>query len=179
VSTQIISRRYARALLNLSARGPELDTMAKALDEAAAAVCGPEMTAFLASENVPADAKGEVLKQVLAKVGGPATLSPFVRLLHRKRRLELLSEIASLFRSLADERLGRAQAEVTVAEPLSDAMQERLRKQIEKQTGKTVTLHVQVDPNLLGGAVTRVGSVVWDGSVRHYLNRVRERLLSG
>ena len=49
----------------------------------------------------------------------------------------------------------------------------------KKQTGKTITLHVKVDPNLLGGAVTRVGSVVWDGSVRHYLDRVRERLLSG
>ncbi|MFI5400955.1 MAG: ATP synthase F1 subunit delta [SAR324 cluster bacterium] len=179
MSTQIISRRYARALLNLSGRGPDLDAMAQALDETAAAVCGPQVTAFLARETASADAKGEVLKQVLAKIGGPATLSPFVRLLHQKRRLALLPEIASLFRSLADERLGRAQAEVTVAEPLSEAVQERLRKQIEKQTGKTVTLHVQVDPALLGGAVTRVGSVVWDGSVRHYLDRVRERLLSG
>lgn len=179
MSTQIISRRYARALLNLSGGGSALDAMAQALDETAAAVCGPQVTGFLARESASADAKSEVLKQVLAKIGGPATLSPFVRLLHQKRRLALLPEIASLFRSLADERLGRAQAEVTVAEPLSDALQERLRKQIEKQTGKSVTLHVQVDPALLGGAVTRVGSVVWDGSVRHYLDRVRERLLSG
>ena len=177
MSTQIVSQRYARALLNLS--GQDLDAMATALDETAVGICGAAMTAFLASESASQDTKSKILASVLDKMGGPQALSPFVRLLHHKRRLALLPEIAALFRRLADERLGRAQAEVTVAEPLAGALQERLRKQIEKATGKSVTLNVKVDPAILGGAVTRVGSVVWDGSVRHQLERVRERLLRG
>jgi F-type H+-transporting ATPase subunit delta len=179
VSTQIISQRYARALMNLSGKGKDVEAMATGLDETAAGICGPEMTGFLASEGASADDKRKVLKSVLDKIGGPKALSPFVRLLHQKRRLALLPEIAVLFRRLADERLGRAQAEVTVAAPLTGALQERLRKQIEKSTGKDITLQVKVDPEILGGAVTRVGSVVWDGSVRHQLDRVRERLLRG
>jgi F-type H+-transporting ATPase subunit delta len=177
VSTEIISQRYARALINLS--GKDVEAMAKALDEAVAALASPELAALLAEGNVPLAAKSDVLKAVLTKLGGPKPLSPFVRLLLEKRRIALLPEIARLFRRQADERLGRAHADVTVAEPLSAALQERLRKQIEAATGKSITLNVHVDPDVLGGAVTRVGSTVWDGSIRHHLNQVREELLRG
>ena len=179
MSTQIISQRYARALMNLSGKDKDVEAMAAALDEAAGIVCGPQLTEFLTSESASAEIKANVLKSVLDKMGGPKALSPFIRLLHHKRRLTLLPEIAVVFRRLADERLGRAQADVTVAEPMTKAVEERLRKQIEKSTGKSISLNVTVDPDILGGAITRVGSVVWNGSVRHHLDQVREQLLKG
>jgi F-type H+-transporting ATPase subunit delta len=183
VSTQVISQRYARALMNLVARGKDKDKQVeatgKALSEVLVAVTGDELAPFLTSQRVTPPVKDEVLKTVLAKMKTPETLTSFVRLLNEKRRITLLPEIAEIFDQLADERLGRAQAEVIVAEAPTPALQERLRKQLEKATGKTITLNVTVDPEILGGAITRVGSTVWDGSVRHHLNQVREQLLRG
>jgi len=183
VSTQVISQRYARALMNLVTRGKDKDknveTIGMALDEVAAAVTGDELAAFLTSQRVTPPVKDNVLTTVLTRMQAPDPLSSFVRLLNRKRRMALLPEIAATYRRFADERLGRAQAEVTVAEALPAALQERLRKQLEQATGKTITLTLKVDPAILGGAVTRVGSTVWDGSVRHHLHQVREQLLRG
>ena len=179
MSTQVISRRYARALMNLSGKDKDVDALAEALDEVNAVLRSAQLSAVLASDSVDADAKSEVLKATLAKMGGPKVLSPFVRLLHKKRRLALLPEIAALFHRLADQRLGRAMADVTVAEPMPNALQEKLRKQIEKATGKSITLNVHVDPDILGGVVARVGSVVWNGSIRHHLDQVHEQLLKG
>jgi F-type H+-transporting ATPase subunit delta len=179
VSTEVISQRYARALMNLAGKDKDVDGVAAALDEVVTAIAGAQLAPLLASDSVDNDAKSEVLKTVLAKMGGPKVLSPFVRLLQQKRRLSLLPEIAIVFHRLADERLGRATADVTVADPMTSALQERLRKQIEKATGKSITLKVKVDPNILGGVVARVGSVVWNGSVRHHLDQVREQLLRG
>jgi F-type H+-transporting ATPase subunit delta len=179
VSTQIISQRYARALMNLTGKDKDVEAMSTALAEAVGTIGGTQMTAFLGSEGASHEIKDNVLKTVLDKMGGPKVLSPFIRLLHQKRRLALLPEIAAQFDRLADERLGRAQADVTVAEPLTKALEERLRKQIEKSTGKSISLNVKVDPAILGGAITRVGSVVWNGSIRHHLDQVREQLLKG
>jgi len=181
VSTQVISQRYARALMNLAARGKgkDLDTVGQSLDEVAAALAGPDLSAFLSSSRATVEMRDSVLGTVLARMKSHEPIAPFVRLLNQKRRLELLPEIAQQFHRLADERLGRAQAKVTASEPLSAALQARLRKQLEQATGKTITLTVQVDPAILGGAVTRVGSTVWDGSVRHHLDQIREQLLKG
>lgn len=183
MSTQVISQRYARALMNLVARGrnkdKEVEAAGESLAEVVAAVTTGELAALLANERVTLPVKDRALSAVLQKMETPEPLVAFVRLVNRKRRIVLLPEIAEIYRRLADERLGRAQAEVTVAEKPSAALQERLRKQLEKATGKSITLNVKVDPDILGGAITRVGSVVWDGSVRHHLNQVREQLLRG
>jgi F-type H+-transporting ATPase subunit delta len=183
VSTQVISQRYARALMNLVTRGKDPDqnveAVGQALAEIVAAAAGEELAPFLASQRVTPPVKDGVLKTVLTRMKAPEPLPSFVRLLNEKRRIALLPEIAQFYQRLADRRLGRAQAEVTVAEPLAAALQERLRKQLERATGMTITLNLKVDPAILGGAVTRVGSTVWDGSVRHHLAQVRERLLRG
>lgn len=183
MSTQVISQRYARALMNLVTRGKDKDqnveAVGQALAEFAAAAAGDDLAPFLASQRVTTPVKDGVLKSVLTRMKSPDPLPAFVRLLNEKRRIALLPEIAQIYRQLADERLGRAQAEVTVAEPLAAPLQERLRKQLEQATGMTITLNLKVDAAILGGAVTRVGSTVWDGSVRHYLTQVRERLLRG
>ena len=192
MSTQVISQRYARALMGLAAgkgaagkgaagkgTDKQVEEIGAALDEVSVALAAEELAPFLASSQATPAMRDEVLKTVLARMKAPAPLPAFVRLLNQKRRLDLLPEIARLFHQLADERLGRAQAEVTVAEPLPAAQKERLRKQLEQATGKSVTLNVQVDGQILGGAVTRIGSTVWDGSVRHHLHQIREQLLRG
>lgn len=183
MSTQVISQRYARALMSLVTRGKDKDkdveSAGVALADVAAVAAEGDLAALLANERVTPPVKDRGLCAVLDRMQTPEPLYSFVRLLNGKRRVALLPEIAAIYRRLADDRLGRAQAEVTVAEKLSAELEERLRKQLEKATGKSITLNVKVDPEILGGAIARVGSVVWDGSVRHHLNQVREQLLRG
>jgi F-type H+-transporting ATPase subunit delta len=91
-------------------------------------------------------------------------------------RIHLLHEIIPAFRAELNERLGVADAEVTSAHPLNDADKRQLLAVLEKRTGKKIEARFSEDPALVGGAVVRVGSTIYDGSVRERLNRLREQL---
>jgi F-type H+-transporting ATPase subunit delta len=176
----VIASRYAKALMTLAAQEQQVEPVAQGLDEVAGLIRdSKELSGFLDNVRVPRAAKAHVMKALLDKAKLPALVNNFVLFIMEKRRLMLLGEIADHFHRLADERLGRAQAEVTVASALAPEQELRLKKQLEALAGKTVTLHVKVDPALLGGAVTRLGSTVWDGSLRHQLNQLRDSILKG
>ncbi|MBI4081223.1 MAG: ATP synthase F1 subunit delta [Candidatus Lambdaproteobacteria bacterium] len=180
MSTAVISLRYARALMNLAAKAGQVDAVGRGLDDLAGALeSSPALTGLLTEPRVSHAQKNEVLGQLLHRLQAPALVTTFVRFVAQQRRTPLLAEIGALYRRLADERQGRAQAEVTVAEPLAAEQQEDLRRRIEALTGKTITLHVQVDPAILGGVVTRIGNTVRDGSLRSQLNHVRQSIREG
>jgi F-type H+-transporting ATPase subunit delta len=173
----VISSRYARALMNLAVKaqrvdeaGTELSTVADAFAEA------PSFAAAMGDVRLPQSAKLAVLDAVLKHAGTSELVATFIRLVNQKRRLTLLPEMAERYRREADERMGRAVADVTVAEPLPADQRARIQQQLERLTGKTVTLRERVDPTILGGVVMRVGSTVWDGSLRNQLNQVRESI---
>jgi F-type H+-transporting ATPase subunit delta len=88
----------------------------------------------------------------------------------------LLHEILQVFGTELNKRLGIAEAEVTTARALSDAEKKELLSVLQRRTGKKIEARFAEDANLLGGAVVRVGSTVYDGSVREQLNRLREQL---
>jgi len=77
---------------------------------------------------------------------------------------------------MLDEREGIARAEVTTAAGLNDGQQQLLRQALETMAGRRVRAQFGVDPGLLGGAIARIGSTVYDGSVRGQLRRIRQRL---
>lgn len=173
----IVARRYAQALMNLAAKGNEVEATMAALDEVADSVAGSaELQAFLAEPKVALATKEDVVAELLKKAGVPTLVNTFVRFVTRKRRVELLQDIRSEFHDLADERMGRANARVTVAAELSAQQQEALRNRLQELTGKQVQLRVQVDPTILGGIVARVGSTVWDTSLRDQLNRIEQSI---
>ena len=93
--------------------------------------------------------------------------------------MEILEEIATAFKRLSEERLGIVRVEVKAADPLSEAQQKALQKSFEKITSLKVELAVSQDPALLGGMVARVGSTVYDGSVKNQLAQLSEQLVSG
>lgn len=176
----VIASRYAKALMNLAARGDQVEPVAQGLDEIAALLRdSPELAALLADVRVARAAKEQVVKGVLERAGLPELVNTFVLFVMGKRRLRLLPEIAVHFHRLADERLGRARARVTVAVPLPPEQEQTLRQALERLSGKAITLHVQVDPAILGGAITRVGSILWDGSLRTQLHQLRETIVKG
>jgi F-type H+-transporting ATPase subunit delta len=97
----------------------------------------------------------------------------------RNNRLTDLHEINDRFASVLEERSGHVAAEVTSARELSADQKGELKANLEKLTGKQVQLNFGIDQSIIGGVVTRVGSTVYDGSVKTQLENLREELVNG
>jgi F-type H+-transporting ATPase subunit delta len=93
-------------------------------------------------------------------------------------RINILPDIAKQFETELNTRLGRVEAEVTSARQLSEGERQALVSQVSQTTGRQVSAKYSVDAALLGGAVVRVGSTVYDGSVRGQLQKIKQELVS-
>jgi F-type H+-transporting ATPase subunit delta len=87
-----------------------------------------------------------------------------------------LDEINVRFAQVLDERAGLVSAKVTTANPVSESIKASLAVELVKMTGKKVRLEFATDDDLIGGIVTRIGSTIYDGSIRNQLNEAREQL---
>lgn len=185
-----VARRYARALADAAgdasgeaaggAAGkdaPLLDRIAADLRLAAETLGrDPRLPAFFADPSVDGKDKLATI-EALARAGRMQKLSTaFLRVLVTNGRTGALDPIARAFEAIRDERLGIVEAETTSAVPLSAPETRRLKESLEKLTGKSVRLKLHVDAALLGGARTRIGSRVYDGTLRRQLAVLRERL---
>lgn len=174
-----IARRYARAILELASEGDGLDRTASDLDGFVALLDGhDELERALLNPGHPITERKAVLAAVLEKTDLTSTNRNFIRLLLDKGRLGALRSICREYQALADEAQGRVRARVTSARKIDKRTAGRLQKNLEAITGKTVILSQEVDPALIGGTVTQVGHLVFDGSIRAALARVRQRLVS-
>jgi F-type H+-transporting ATPase subunit delta len=126
---------------------------------------------------VPHPAKFKVLDAIIAAIGGSRITRNFIALLIERRRINALSEIRAQFEAEVNERLGIADAEVIGVRPLGDDEKRTLESQIAKVTGKKIRATYSTDKSVLGGSVVKVGSTVYDGSVRGQLERLREQLV--
>ena len=117
-----------------------------------------------------------MITAVASQMGLNDAVRNFICLIVDHRRTHLFHEILQVFGTELNRRLGIAEAEVTTARGLSDAEKKELLSVLQRRTGKKIEAHFAEDQNLLGGAVVRVGSTVYDGSVRAQLNRLREQL---
>lgn len=180
MSNTVIARRYARALLNLAAEDDAIEEVGTGLAELAEMVRQSEdLREFLASPKVSQADQEQAVAELAGRMQPHRLLDVFVRYLCHKRRMLLLEDIHRVYRELADTRLGRAQAELIVATDLSGEVVQRLHRHIEALAGKDVELEVTVDPGILGGAITRIGSTVWDGSLRNKLRQIRQSIIEG
>ncbi|HEV2113269.1 MAG TPA: ATP synthase F1 subunit delta, partial [Terriglobales bacterium] len=119
---------------------------------------------------------------VLDALAGKMALEPLVRnfmaVVIQHRRVPQLEEITQQFEAEVNERLGIANAQVTSARDLEPAERSQVESQIAAVTGKTVKASYNTDSAVLGGAVIRVGSTIYDGSVRGQLDRLKQQLVS-
>ena len=122
-------------------------------------------------------ARTAVMEQVADKLGATTQVKKLLILLTRSRKLELLKDLAESYneRLLAHQNIVRA--DVTSAVALSPDKTKALAESLSAVTGKKVELSVSVDPALLGGVVARIGSTVYDGSVKTQLERLRHELV--
>jgi F-type H+-transporting ATPase subunit delta len=130
----------------------------------------------LESPVVSSDVKHKVIHEVTAKMGTDVAVQNFLYLIVDHRRTEMLHEIPAALQQQLNMRMGIAEAEVRSARELSGAEKQQLTAMLERRTGKKIEASFREDKTLLGGAVVRVGSTIYDGSVREQLNRLRERL---
>jgi F-type H+-transporting ATPase subunit delta len=117
------------------------------------------------------------LDQIIGQMGdAPRQMRNFIAVLIDQSRISILPDIAKQFETELNTRLGRVEAEVTSARPLSDVERHSLVAQVAKTTGRQVSAKYSIDAKLLGGAVVRVGSTVYDGSVRGQLHKIKQEL---
>jgi F-type H+-transporting ATPase subunit delta len=131
-----------------------------------------------ANPAVPAQQKRKLLDAIVQREGIDKPVRNLVAVLIDHRRVQFLQRIIEQLEQELDARLGFAEAQVSSARELDDAEKRTLESQIEKTTGKKVRAKYGLDASLLGGAVVRVGSTIYDGSVKAQLEKIREAISS-
>ena len=170
--------RYARAFADVVVdRKVAPDKAVAELSEIAALVnTSTEFRNVLQNPSVALPQKLGLLDAVIARTGGSKILRNFVAVLIDQRRIGNIGDIVEQFKQELDRRMGIADARVSSARELTAAEKKSLGQQLAAITGKTVRATYSQDASLLGGAVVRVGSTIYDGSVRGQLQRIREQI---
>ncbi len=178
MSLRTSATRYARALLDVAAKeadpvrvGTELEMLVTAIAE------NRELSRALLSPRVPPASKVNVVRALAEHAGLATPLAKLLVLLAERGRLELLPALLEVYRErlLAHQNIVRAS--VTSAMPLSADTVNKLEHRLSEVTGKQVQLGAAVDPALIGGIVTRIGSTVYDGSVKMQLQKMKQQLI--
>ena len=180
MSQGMIARRYAKALVNLAENEKDLDNTGKHLNSITEIYKeNLELRQVLSDTKVSSGIKLEILKDVLSKIKVSKLVDTFSRYLLAKRRIDFLPDIERAFNLLLQEKLGRIEANVTTASELPKDTVKKLVDAISSYSGKEIEVNVTIDPSIIGGIVTRIGSTVIDGSIQTYLNQIRQSIIRG
>lgn len=173
-----LSRRYAKALMaiGIEARsyeglGREVERLARAYGEHA------ELREALLNPIFPLAQRKKLLEEVCRRLAVSRTVLHLALMLLERGRIGFLPDIARKLRELVDAEAGRVRARITTVRPLDIGTEVRIKTALEKLTGRTVVLDKREDPSILGGIVTQVGDVVYDGSVVTRLANLRQQIL--
>jgi len=132
-----------------------------------------ELREVLEAPSIPAEQKHRLLDAIAAREGVSHEVRNFIAVLIDHRRIPLLDPIVKQFELELDRRLGFTEVEISSARELDLPQRQALEAQVEKATGQKVRARYRRDPSLLGGAVVKVGSTIYDGSVKGQLERIR------
>jgi F-type H+-transporting ATPase subunit delta len=177
--SDVVSRRYAQALIEVAAESNAIEAVGRDLDRfvALTRADGDLLGGPLSSPVFTAEERRSVLDQVLARIGLHPLVSNVLRLANDKGRMAIIPAIAEAYREQADRRSGRVRVIVETAEPLTPQLEIEVRASLEVMTGQQVILESRVKPELIGGIVARVGDKVYDSSLRTRLEQIRQTLL--
>jgi F-type H+-transporting ATPase subunit delta len=177
LSSQTIARRYATALADvISEQGEEAEVRAELAEWEQMLSANPSLLEIFRNPTVGYEQKQKLLSELINRTKVRSTTANFLRVLLKNQRLAELSQVSAKLSQILDERSGMVSAEVISAQPLSAATTAALAERLGNLTGKKVNLNFATDESLLGGLVTRIGSTVYDGSVRNQLERLGEQL---
>lgn len=129
--------------------------------------------------SISAQQKHGVLDAMIGRLGASKEVRNFVAVVIDHRRSNDLAAIVRQTEQEINDRLGFAEAEITSARALGDSEKKNLEQQVQRMTGKSLRARYAQDASLLGGAVVRVGSTIYDGSIQGQLKRLREQIAAG
>ncbi len=175
-----VSSRYARALVEVvleqkidaDMARQQLNSLAEAVRESV------DLRRVWESPAISADQKRKVLDAMVAQMNAFKAVRNFIAVIIDHRRIPMLDEIVRQFAVELDAQLGFVEAEISSARPLAGEEKRELESRVEGLTGKKVRAHYSSNPGLLGGVVVRVGSTIYDGSVRGQLAKMKQELSS-
>jgi F-type H+-transporting ATPase subunit delta len=172
-----VSGRYATALFELARDEKSVDAVKADLEQFEAMLSeSADLKRLVRSPVFSAATQSKALAAVLDKAGITGISANFLKVLTANRRLFAVTDVIRAFRALVAKFKGEASAEVTVAEPLSDKNLDALKNALKTVSGKDVTLHVKVDPSIIGGLVVKLGSRMVDSSLRTKLNSIKHAM---
>lgn len=177
MSTRASAARYAKALFDVAVAESTPEQAEQELTAFFDVVQGhADLRQALLSPAVPAARKAAVVAHLLDRLQPSGPVRKLLVLLAERDRLELLPELVTVYHERVMEHLKVVQAEVTTAAALPADQAAQLQQRLGKTLGRSVTLTTKVDPALIGGMVTRIGSTVYDGSLATQLTALRQRL---
>ena len=179
ISSQTV-RRYAKALLKIG------------LEEGKAEQYGEELSLFnnffqaeerlrlaLINPAIHPKQRTSIVEEIAKRLGLSEAIVNFLRILVEKNRAKALPRLLQVYRDLLDEALGRARAVLYTPFDLPEERIREITKNLEEKVGKKIIMCVEKDPSLIGGVVVKIGGMIYDGSIRTQLRRVRENMLKG
>jgi len=174
----VVASRYGRALADVvvSSNIDGTQVLAGLRQVEALVESSAELRSMLQSPAVAPAHKRNVMKRLMEPMGLDAKVRNFVNVVIDHRRAQEFPHIVDAFEQLLDERLGFVAADVRSAAELTDSQRQAIEAQVSRLAGKKAKLKFSTDPALIGGVVARVGSTVYDGSVRGQLDRLRTKL---
>jgi len=170
--------RYAKALLDVSRQEGNPRAAERELASFATMVAGHEqLSRVVANPAIPAPKKAALVEELAARAGVGPIVRKLLVLLAGRDRLMLLPDLLEQYRGRLLDFENVVRAEVTSAVPLPEGAAEAIGRAIETRTGRKVAMTASVDRGLIGGVVTRIGSVVYDGSVKRQLEKMKDALI--
>jgi len=170
--------RYARAFADvvLDTKLDSADVERQLTDFAATFAASKDLREVLLNPSIPSAKRVSILDVVNSRIGCRPKVRNFLAVLISHERLAAISEIIEEFRLEMNRRLSISDAEVVTARPLQDQERAKLEREVAELAGTRVNATFRQDKSLIGGAMVRIGSTIYDGSVRGRLERLKERL---
>jgi F-type H+-transporting ATPase subunit delta len=172
-----LARKYAKALLEIGLQeknheilGRELERLAGLFQE------NKELRLVLFSPFYPAPRRKAIARSVGESLGLSKATLDFLDLLIERNRVDHFPAMVKSYEGLADEVSNRLRASLISAEKLSSPLVGEIKAQLESSTGKAVILSTQENPSLIGGVITKIGNVIYDGSLKTQLLKAKENL---
>jgi F-type H+-transporting ATPase subunit delta len=180
VISRKLARRYAKALMNIGKKDGNYEAYGEELNAFTSLVQRErELSAVLNNPTFTIPQR----QAIIHDIGKHLHLSPIIinilLLLVEKNRMGYLPDITALYQELVDEAAGRARVKLVTAYDVSKKKLEELTRGLQDMVGKQVIVEVETDPSLIGGVVARIGGMVYDGSIKAQLERLRIILAKG
>jgi F-type H+-transporting ATPase subunit delta len=177
MSLRTSATRYAKALFDVAVKESDAAQVERDLASIAAAMRQPDVQRVMTSAAVPDHVRVNIVRAIADKAAAAKPVAKLVVMLAERGRIELLPHVLDVYRERLLAHANIVKASVTTATPVPAEKTEALARSLGALTGKQVRLETSVDPALIGGVVARIGSTVYDGSIRTQLQKMKQQLV--